>query len=130
MSGKMTRRALGVVAAALLWSGCATVAEYPDTSRARDVTIVVDNTNTANSSLTVDLLSEFGARERLGTVRMNEKKSFTVKRTKMGGNFRLVADPLGGERMFSHTFALNEGDRVAWDLHMNSVFFQGNRRLR
>jgi hypothetical protein len=127
MRGKTLRCAVAMAAAALL-GACASAPEYPGAHP--DVLIVVDNTHTAISSLTVDLVPEFGSRERLGTVRMNERKEFRVRRTKTVGRFRLLAEPLAGDKVYSSRFALNDGDRIAWDLLMNSVYFEGNRAGR
>lgn len=106
----------------LLASACGGTLPFPSTSPEHGITIVVDNTRSSFSSMTVHLLAPDGTRVRLGEVGVREaKKSFTVQRTNVAGTYRLTADPLGRPTLTSHTFPLGRGDVVEWDLRENFV---------
>lgn len=122
---------VGALATAVLVSwGCAGTAEYPSATPEGDAVIVVDNTGTLNSEATIHLIPNHGTRRRLGTVRLNERRTFRVSSNLLTGNYRLLADPLGERDMVSHEFTLARGDQIEWDLHMNQVHFSGNRSHR
>ena len=115
-------RLLGIGAVALWLGGCASTLPYPDGGQERGVTIVVDNSRTSFSSMTVHLLAPDGTRIRLGQVGLSDdKKTFTVNRPNLSGTYRLSADPLGRSPVTSHTFPLGRGDVVEWDLRQNFV---------
>ncbi len=124
---KTLRLAAAVLFAASLPS-CATTARYPGDRQANAVTIVVNNKSSTLSSMTVHLLTPDGVRQRLGTVNLNESRSFTVQRAYISGTYRLMAEPLGQRDLYSHEFTLSEGDLVEWNLKQNYVQLRGTTR--
>lgn len=109
-------------------ASCASTARYPGDRQADAATIVVNNKSSTLSSMTVHLLTPDGVRQRLGTVNLNESRSFTVHRANLSGTYRLMAEPLGQRDLYSHEFALSEGDLVEWNLKQNYVQLRGTTR--
>lgn len=119
----------GIMAAAIVTAACAGTSEYPTPNPDDSTIIVIDNTSSVASSLTVHLVPRHGTRVRLGTVRLNERKTFRVPRSATG-TFRLVGQPLDGRDLSSQTFAISKGDRIEWRLDRNRIRFQGNALRR
>lgn len=88
-------------------------------------TIVVDNTNSGMSDLTVYLEHEHGRRDRLGSVSLSERKSFVVRNQDWGARFRLTGDPLGGRDIRTRVFRLHAGMDVIWNVSGNNLFLGG-----
>jgi hypothetical protein len=107
----------------------ASTAESPFGSAAggdpQGATIIVDNENAAFSDLTIYLVPRNGVRRRLGTVSLNQTRTFRVDRIDWSGDVRLLADPVGGRDFVSRSFVLTRGDVVEWDLGVNNVRYQG-----
>lgn len=115
-------RWVGLGLRALLLGACGGSLPYPSSGPEDEIRIVVDNTRSSFSSMTVHLLGPDGSRIRLGEVGLREtKKTFTLQRTQAAGTYRLTADPLGRSALTSHTFPLARGDVVEWDLRENFV---------
>ena len=83
--------------------------------------IVVDNSSTAYSSLTVYIQGRAGIRERLGSISLNERKRFTFDPT--SSEYRLIADA-GIEEIVSRSFVFDAGTLVEWDLDRNGLNFR------
>jgi hypothetical protein len=115
-----------LIPAVFLASGCATQAAYPGDRSSHSAVVVVNNTNTSLSSITVWLLAPGGERQKLGTVNLNETRSFPVRRAAVAGTYRLRAEPLGDRDFTSNSFSLRDGDTVEWNLRRNYVQFRGN----
>jgi hypothetical protein len=106
--------------------GCSSKAVYPGDRVSDTAVIMVNNTNTVLSQMTVHLIAPGGERKRLGNVNLNESRSFTIRRANLSGTYRLLAEPLGHREITSHSFALSEGDAVEWNLRQNFVQYRGS----
>lgn len=78
----------------------------------------MDNRTSTSSSITVFLVRE-GTRERqrLGTVRLVEKKSFKFSRFFNGARYRFIARETGGHERASDLFLITPGDVAEWRTH-------------
>ena len=121
-------RALAVILLAAAVSACASGPKYPGNRESYQAVVEIDNDGSLLSSFTVHLVSANGPRRRLGTVNLNEVKSFDVTRPSSGGYYRFMATLITGYNLYSPQFPLTEGDRVIWDLRRNRVVYAGNYR--
>ncbi len=87
------------------------------------VELIVDNRNSSNSSITVYVV-RVGTRERqrLGTVRMTEKKSFKFSQYFNGARYRFIARETGGQEWASDAFLITPGDIAEWRTHRGVVW--------
>jgi len=119
------RRPIRLLFALLLVFGlaaCAGTRRAPGQGRA-PVNLVVDNTNSTNSSITVYLLhAGSGQRSRLGTVRLGERKGFTYGNYLNGARYRFVARETGGSEWASDEFVVTPGDVAEWRTHRGFVW--------
>jgi hypothetical protein len=113
--------ALLVVLALSAATACASSTAYPGSIPRTSLT--VDNSRSTLSSMTVNLLTPDGGRIALGTVKLNEAKTFALRRTLQPGAYRLEAR--GTRRVVSTEFRLDTGDLIEWDLRRNRIQFQG-----
>lgn len=120
MYSKIAPRLAAVALAGALAAGCGGPPE-PGEVEADAALVVVDNTDATISSATIYLLPENGIRQRLGTVTLGKEARFTVQPT-AALQYRLVADA-GVDELVSRPFTFTEGDRVTWDLDLNTVFY-------
>lgn len=95
------------------------------------VELVVDNRNSSNSSITVYVM-RVGTREkqRLGNVRMAERKSFKFTAYFNGARYRFVARETGGEEWASDPFVITPGDLAEWKTHRGVVWVSEPARGR
>jgi hypothetical protein len=121
---RMTRARISgllVLAAALLATGCIHKRSIiQDSAFANgEITLVVVNHNWLDVSV---YLVRGTARERVGTATAASTSQFVLplRRLGAGGDFRLLADPIGGRRTFtSETLHGQDGDIVTWTLEDN-----------
>jgi hypothetical protein len=89
---------------------------------AEPVTVVVNNTITPPTRITIFITPESGQRRRLGEVGAGQSAVLTYRGTTAGQAFRLVAQLLGsGQVLASRGFALSGVGVVEWDLYRNVV---------
>jgi hypothetical protein len=101
---------------------CASSTPYPGS--VPRTALIIDNTTSALTSMSVHLLTPEGGRVALGTVKLNESRTFTLRRSLRAGSYRLEAR--GTRKVVSSEFRLDAGDLIEWDLRRNRVRFQGH----
>ena len=109
-------------------SGCAMSRSAGPLDETREpVELVIDNRNSTNSSITVYVV-RVGTRERqrLGTVRLTEVKSFKFPQYLNGASYRFIARETGGKEWASDSFLVTPGDVAEWRTH-RAVVWVGER---
>ncbi len=85
-----------------------------------DVTIVVENTESPGSTISVSLVSSTGDRTLLGSVGPHQTETFQVS-VPTDRAYRLVAGLTGGGDIASDRFPLSPGAQVRWTLPFNTL---------
>ncbi|HEX8359515.1 MAG TPA: hypothetical protein VF613_05385 [Longimicrobium sp.] len=83
------------------------------------VSVLVENTGTLTSDLTVYMISSSGTRQILGSVPPNRNVTLRYDGPRSGGQFRLLARPNGGRDILSNPFGLGGVSTVRWSLQSN-----------
>jgi len=119
-----TTRLTAAILLTLGLAACASATTRSAPGQARDsVDLVVDTRNSSNRSITVYLVhARSGQRNRLGTVRMGERKSFGYSTFMTGARYRFVARETGGSEWASGVFTVTPGDVAEWRTHRDVVW--------
>lgn len=112
-----------LVATLVYTAGCAASAPTRGSAPPESVTVVIDNTRSGASSLTI-YITPPGAPDmvRLGTVRLSEEKTLIFDRRLRTSRYVLIGRETGGEEITSRVFTLTPGDQVEWDVSRNRLW--------
>ncbi len=85
----------------------------------RGVTIVVENTGTLSSDLTVYVVGASGTRQLLGSVAPNRNATLQYRGPMVGGQYRLLGRPNGGRDILSNPFNFAGATTIRWNIQSN-----------
>lgn len=85
----------------------------------RGVSIVVENTGTLSSDLTVYVISTSGTRQMLGSVAPSRNATLQYRGPVLGGQYRLLARPNGGRDIVSNPFSFGGATTIRWNIQSN-----------
>ena len=87
--------------------------------RGRGVTIVIENTGTLSSDLTVYVVGVGGSRQLLGSVAPNRNATPEYRGPMVGGQYRLLGRPNGGRDIQSNPFSFTGATTIRWNIQSN-----------
>ena len=112
-------RSLLAFALVLLANACATTSRN-DEGEGGAISIIVENTGTPSSDLTVYVVSPGGGRQIVGSVPPGRTATLRYNGSIAGGTHRLLARPTGGRDIVSNTFTFGgPGSSVRWNILSN-----------
>ena len=85
----------------------------------RGVAIVVENTGTLSSDLTVYVVGASGTRQLLGSVAPNRNATLQYRGPMVGGQYRLLGRPNGGRDILSNPFNFGGATTIRWNIQSN-----------
>lgn len=108
----------------LLTAGCASsgsTAAEADAADPNAVAITVVNDLVPPATITIYAVPETGSRRRLGTVTPNGRQTFTFSPVDVAGEYRLVAEHVGGGSTSSNPVVLSGVSTLNWSLSSPAV---------
>ena len=87
--------------------------------RQRGVSIVIENTGTLSSDLTVYVVGVGGSRQLLGSVAPNRNATLEYRGPMVGGQYRLLGRPNGGRDIQSNPFSFSGATTIRWNIQSN-----------
>jgi hypothetical protein len=113
-------RLYSLLALVLLVGACASTGSRNDEGEVVPISIVVENTASLSSDLTVYVVSRGGGRQILGSVPPNRTVTLPYSGVVSGGTYRLLARPNGGRDIVSNSFVFGSpGSSVRWNVYSN-----------
>lgn len=85
----------------------------------RSVSIVIENTGTLSSDLTVYVVGASGTRQLLGSVAPNRNATLQYRGPMVGGQYRLLGRPNGGRDILSNPFNFGGATTIRWNIQSN-----------
>lgn len=87
-----------------------------------EVIIRVNNNLIPPAAITVSIVPDIGVQQLLGAATPSETATFEYEAAAAVGQYRLVAEPTGGQPLVSREFTLTDDDAVVeWDLNLNTI---------
>jgi hypothetical protein len=83
------------------------------------VSIMIENTGTLSSDLTVYVVGSSGTRQLLGSVAPNRNATLQYRGPMVGGQYRLLGRPNGGRDILSNPFNFGGATTIRWNIQSN-----------
>ncbi len=117
---RRSMRILAGAAVALTVTACASGGSHEE--KPKGIPVAVQNNLVPSTILTVNMVSEGGQKDLLGSIIPTGRKTFRFDPTKLpGSQVHLVGQTSAGKEITSQPFAITGASRVEWDVSKDSL---------